>query len=389
MTSTIEDRLRRHYDDRTRHLPEVGPGLDVSGRHDLELSSTSSGDRRRSRGVLVAGAATIVLVGGLAVMSQRDPDTADDAAADESAPPAAADGGLAPAATLPDTEDLDETPVTVAGNGPSSWFRVAPDLDVAWYAPTDGSTVFCWRTPTGSDCQPEDSSSLTVASTAGGQTLVITNGARGGEVQIQLDDGSGRSAPVVNTGSDIDLGVARFELPDGTSIVSSQIAAAGSSLSGDPELVDVTGATLPPSGDLIEIPLTVPADSPLAYWRFLPDLDISERQTATGSGTELCWRTPAGTGCLDNTFESPDVGIIPTDDAAIFLARPSVTPNETPSTDPLAPTGRLGPPPTIVTVVLSDGTTQQIELTEGKWYGVGYARIDLPAGTTITSATSS
>jgi len=172
-------------------------------------------------------------------------------------------------------------------------------------------------------------------------------------------------------------------------VVSSQIAAQGSSMSGDPEPVAVTGATLPPSGDLIEIPLTVPPNSPLSYWRFLPDLDISERQTTEASGTELCWRTPTGQGCLDDTFYSPDVGVIPTDGAAILLARPALIPIEPVSTDPLAPTLQIGPTPTIVTVTLSDGTTREVQLTQGEQYGIGHGRIELPAGTTITSAKSS
>jgi hypothetical protein len=341
--------------------------------------------------VLIAAAATVVVVAGLVTINQRNQDDTTGATSNTDAPATAADSALEPAATLPDTDDLDTTPVTVAGSEPTTWFRVAPDLDVAWYAPPDGSapSMFCWRTATDQDCQPDDLPSLIVATTAGNQTLVIASGAGSQEVQVQLDDGSGLSAPVITTQSAIDLGVARFELPDGRSIVSTQLAALGSDLSGDPEPIEVTGATLPPAGDLIEVPLTVPADSPLAYWRFLPDLDIAERQTATASGTEFCWRTPAGTGCLDDTFHSPDVGVIPTDHAAILLARPALIPIEPAPTDPMAPNIRIGPTPTIVTVALSDGTTQDLTLTIGEQYGISYARIDLPAGTTITSATSS
>jgi hypothetical protein len=392
MTTSLEERLRRHYLDRTGHLPTVGPGINSRVGHDVELSPfTPQRSRPRARGVLIAAAATVVVVAGLVTINQRNQDDTTGATSNTDAPATAADSALEPAATLPDMDDLDTTPVTVAGSEPTTWFRVAPDLDVAWYAPPDGSapSMFCWRTATDQDCQPDDLPSLIVATTAGNQTLVIASGAGSQEVQVQLDDGSGLSAPVITTQSAIDLGVARFELPDGRSIVSTQLAALGSDLSGDPEPIEVTGATLPPAGDLIEVPLTVPADSPLAYWRFLPDLDIAERQTATASGTEFCWRTPAGTGCLDNTFHSPDVGVIPTDHAAILLARPALIPIEPAPTDPMAPTLRIGPTPTIVTVALSDGTTQDVTLTIGEQYGISYARIDLPAGTTITSATSS
>jgi hypothetical protein len=55
----------------------------------------------------------------------------------------------------------------------------------------------------------------------------------------------------------------------------------------------------------------------------------------------------------------------------------------------MAPTLRIGPTPTIVTVALSDGTTQDLTLAIGEQYGIGYTRIDLPADTTVTSATSS
>ena len=55
----------------------------------------------------------------------------------------------------------------------------------------------------------------------------------------------------------------------------------------------------------------------------------------------------------------------------------------------MAPTLRVGPAPTTVTVTLSDGTVRDVSLTIGEQFGIGYGRIDLPAGTTVTSATSS
>lgn len=381
----LEEELPRLFDELAAdHAVGSPPRLDAG----VSFKRQRSAQRPRVLVGLAAAAIVGVLVGGLVILSGRG-DRGQDEPANASS--SAADGSLEPFATLPDLDDLDPTPVTIAGTAPTVWFRVAPDLDVAWYAPTDGSTpsMFCWRTPVGDECQPDEAPSLIVVPTAGDQTLVIATGAASQEVQIQLDDGSGLSAPIITTQSVIDLGVARFELPDGTSIVSAQVVAAGSDLSGDAEPVDVAGATLPPSGDLIDVPLTVPADSPLAYWRFLPDLDIAERQTATGSGTELCWRTPSGTGCIDDTFYSPDVGVIPTDGAAILLARPALIPIEPAPTDPMAPTLRVGPPPTTVTVTLSDGTTRDVPLTIGEQFGIGYGRIDLPAGTTVTSAISS
>lgn len=401
MTTTLEDRLRRHYDERTAHLPTTGPGLHQRQVNDIELLPSAIETTRRGRLVPVLGAAaSLLIVVGLIVIGSRgrndDPGVSGPSASaggttDGSAPSTSASTpeGIAPAATLPDSADLDNSPVTVAGTAPTSWFRLAPDLDIAWYQPLDGagSSMICWRTPTATDCQPDDLSSM-VAPTAGGQTLVIAGGAGMAEVQVQLDDGTGLSAPIVTSQTIIDLGVARFELPPGTTIVSAQAAPAGSTMSGHPDPDEVTGATLPPSGDLIEVPMTIPAGSPLNYWRFLPDLDISERATATGSGTELCWRTPAGTGCLDDTFEGPDVGIVPTDGAVIFLARPRLTPIEPAPSDPLAPRLSIGPPPTTVRVTFTDGTTTDVSLTQGVQFGVSHGRVDVTDDNPITSAQS-
>jgi len=153
------------------------------------------------------------------------------------------------------------------------------------------------------------------------------------------------------------------------------------------EPLSIPGSTLPPAVDLVQVPVTVMAGSPLSYWRWLPDLDIAERQTAQG-GTELCWRTPAGTGCLDDSFASPQVGIIPTDGGAILLARPAIIAIEPPPTDPSAPKFELGPNPTTVTATMSDGSTQTAQLTYGEEFGVGYTRIQLPEDLSVSSAVS-
>jgi hypothetical protein len=201
-------------------------------------------------------------------------------------------------------------------------------------------------------------------------------------LDVQVSDGTIQTAPI-SWDRTINWGVARYELPAGTSITSS-----GTGTTGRPETDTVTGRTLPPAVDLIEMPLTIPTDAPLNYWRFLPDLDISERATSAG-GTELCWRTPAGTGCIDDTFESPDVGLIPTDNATIFLVRPGLIPLDPPPSDPLAPAYQLGPNPTTVSVTFSDGTRANVDVKYGEQFGVGYARIDTPDGLSVSTATSS
>ncbi|MCU1401595.1 MAG: hypothetical protein JWN62_4704 [Acidimicrobiales bacterium] len=136
--------------------------------------------------------------------------------------------------------------------------------------------------------------------------------------------------------------------------------------------VAIPGATLPPDPTLSQTPVTVAYGGPRSYWRWLPDLDIAEQQTATG-GTELCWRTPTGDGCIDDAFESPATGIIPTDEAAIILARPAL--------------GQIANP-TTVTALLSDQTTVVGALLYDSDFGVGYARIPLQPGLTVVSATS-
>lgn len=383
----IEERLRRHFDERTAHLPTTGPGLDARADNIVELTMAGSTPRR---GPWLAAASIILIVGGLVVFTNRGPgpDEATSSTSNTGDPADAADV-LQPTVTLPDSADVDDAPVTVAGTAPSSWFRIAPDLDIAWFTPRDGSGVsmICLRTPTTNDCQA-DTGRMLVAPTAGGQTLVVGSGADSKNVQIQLDDGTALSAPVVTYQSVLELGVARFELPPGTSIVSVQGGDAGDDMTGEPEAVAVTGATLPPAADLSDIPVTIMAGSQLSYWRFLPDLDISERETDVGSGTELCWRTPAGTGCIDDAFNSPDVGVIPADGAAIFLVRPALTTIEPPPSDPMAPTLQIGPNPTTITVTFSDGTTTEIDVTQGEQFGVGYARVDVAADNPIVSATS-
>ena len=155
-----------------------------------------------------------------------------------------------------------------------------------------------------------------------------------------------------------------------------------------PPIADVPRQTLPPTVGLNEVPVTIAAGSALNYWRWLPDLDISERGTTRG-GTELCWRTPAGTGCIDDSFISPEVGTIPTGSGVRVLARPALVAITPTPTDPLVPKFEQGPPPTTVTAILSDGSTVTADIHYGEQFGVGYARLALAAGVTVMSATSS
>jgi hypothetical protein len=385
MNDLLDQTIKTALDNIVAHTPDLGP---------TPTEYLAVDDERPRFWPVLAAAAVVALVavaGALALRSDPSseiavqtedttPPTGTNVSAEDTEVPAPE--GLEPVETLPDTLDLTDVPLTVAPDGPRAWYRLQPDLDIAWQATTTGDTEFCWRTPIDTQCQPESGhDQLTVIPTAGAQTLVIVLGDASRQLlDIELTNGTTQSAPIAwddQTG----WGVARFQLPDGV-----DVTATGTSTSGDPEPDTVTGRTLPPAVDLTDVPLTVPAGSPLAYWRFLPDLDVSERATTTG-GTELCWRTPAGTGCIDDTFESPNVGIIPADNATIFLVRPALIPIDPPPDDPLAPTTQLGPSPTTVTVTFSDGTTTTVEVRHGRF--VGYARIDTPDGVTVVEAVSS
>ena len=62
-----------------------------------------------------------------------------------------------PAATLPELADVSSgVPVTVVGAGPSEWYRLQRDLDVAWYGDGAETSMLCFRTPAGQECQPDE-----------------------------------------------------------------------------------------------------------------------------------------------------------------------------------------------------------------------------------------
>lgn len=397
MTANLEDRLRRHYDEITRDIPEHGPGLDDGVV--VAINPWSAAPRRNHAArvlSLVAGSAAAALAIGLIVVNRPaskgpaigpgTPGTSGTASATPGTTSPATIDVLVPVRTLPDGADVTETPVTVLASTPTDWYRLQPDLDIAWYQEPSGQSpsMLCWRTPVGSECLPDDGPGVLplIVPTAGGQTLVVFGGNGAPTLEVQLAGGGVLSAPL-EIDETIEWGVARYLLPDGETITAVGTASAEAS-----EPAAIPGATLPPAVDLNEVPITIAAGNQLSYWRWLPDLDISERQTSEG-GTELCWRTPAGTGCIDDSFTSPSVGIIPTDGGVIFLARPALIEITPPATDPLAPTFEHGPRPTTVVATMSDGSSVTADLNYGDEFGVGYARIALARGATVVSAASS
>jgi len=376
MTLDLDDRLRDHYEQRTNDLPTRGPGLDA--RPTLVLTRAESSTPSRIRMAVIGSAAAALILGLVVVSTVR---SGDDAPATSGGPSAPA---FEPVLTLPDSPDLGDIPVTAAATEPVDWFRLAPDLDVSWYQPPDGTSMLCWRTPIGQDCvEDRDMNTLPLTvPTGGGQFLVITlENADPDQLDVVLDDGTVLTAPIERN-DQIGWGVSRFEIPVGRSVSSLGDA---SLQAADP--VDVSGATLPPAADLTDVPVTIVAGPELSYWRWFADLDISERQTASGD-TEFCWRTPVGEGCIEHDFASPKVGLIPTDGATIVLAQPAIVPIVPAPSDPNAPRFELGPNPTRVVATLSDGTTATADLTFGDEFGPGWARIPTLEGVTVTDARS-
>jgi hypothetical protein len=390
MNATLEDRLRRHYVERTSDIPMQGPGLEAGTVVNLTLARSEPRPNRSARvGVLVGTIAAATVLG--VVLLNRPNTEPSSASTTETGPStnAAPDtvAALAPVQTLPNSADLSAAPATAAASAPVDWYRLQPDLDIAWYQEPSGQSpsMLCWRTPVGTDCVVDDIGGALplIVPTGGDQTLVVTGGPTAGQMlDVQLTNGAVLSAPL-DVNAAISWGVARYLVPAGESITRVGDASRQAS-----ELAEITGLTLPPTVGLSDVPVTIPAGSELSYWRWFPDLDISERETAAGT-TELCWRTPVGTGCIDDSFMSPEVGIIPTDGGAILLTTPALLAITPKPTDPLAPKFELGPQPTTITATLSDGSTVTAVVAIGKEFGVGYGRVTLEPGVTVISATSS
>jgi hypothetical protein len=387
MNATLEDRLRQHYSNRTVHLPQHGPGIDTvvvrSGHYTEPTRNRSLGGRV----AIVAGLAAAVAVVLVVVTNRGDErsiGTSSTPTAGTSQSPTST--GLAPAVTLARTNDVSETPATEEGTSPTMWYRLQPDFDVA-----NLPSQFCWRTPVDTACVPDDASNHPlplVVPTGGGQTLVMISGDPSQRtLDVTVSDGTTATAPI-SWDSIVQWGVARFALPSGASIVGFPSVWSRVSPSTADAVASIPGQTVPGIVGTSDTPITVPAGSPLSYWRFLPDLEISEREATTASGTELCWRTPVGTGCLDDSFVSPQVGIVPTTGGYIALARPALVLVSPLPSDPSAPKFKIAPIPTSVSATLSDGSTVKADLSYLDTFGVGYARLNAPVGTTVMSAIS-
>lgn len=380
MNTSVEQRLTDHYAQRTADIPTTGPGLpDVDGIRLVGADSSQGPARDWSRMMLIGAAAAATVVGLVALGSLRsETDRSSPVAQQPSSAAPVQNEPLEAASQLPDSGDVFDTPVTVDSAEPTDWFRLAPDLDIAWYQPDTGADAskVCWRTTADQQCFQDDNSIFgEPIPTGGGQTLVLVIGpaADRSNIEVGLSDGSVLSAPI-EWSDTIGWGVARFAVPAGLTIAR-------------PE---TSGATLPPSVDLAEVPVTiVREDGVFSWWRWLPDVDISERQDASvQSPTELCWRTPTGEGCIDEDFSSPEVGLIPTDRAVIAVTRPALIEIVPAPEDPLAPKFEVGPDPVKVTATLTDGSTVEAVVRYVEGFGLGYARLPVPLGESVVTAVS-
>ena len=217
----LETRLRDHFDERTRDLPDTGPGL---GAITLTTHSNRSSSGRRALALAAASVIVVAAVGALVVLGNRDTDpvaSPDPINVEDSTSGVSDSPPLQPVETLPNTPDVSETPVTVAAAGPVDWYRFAPDLDLAWFLDprsTGDISMFCWRTtaviepqcfvdPLGATIVP------LVVPVAGGQTVVLAGGdPNDPTVTITLDDGTTLEARQ-EFDDTIDWGAARFEVP--------------------------------------------------------------------------------------------------------------------------------------------------------------------------------
>lgn len=240
MTTTLTDRLERLAD----RGPHADAGLVVARATaiaaGMEWGSSPARHRPHWQPLLASAAVGTVLVGGLLVIA-RSPDQssvpargADDGPA--TAPSAAAAPEPAavepvepiervePTETLPARPDVTgEVPPTVVGTAPTDWYRLQPDLEVAWFSPNDGTSMLCLRTPTVPEiCQPDEflptefGGGPIGVDTAGGQLIVLTLDP-GDTITLATTAGAEVAAPVRHepgTG----WGVARFHAVDGVDV---------------------------------------------------------------------------------------------------------------------------------------------------------------------------
>lgn len=169
---------------------------------------------------------------------------------DATVPPTLGTSSVAPVATLPNLDDLSSgVPPTVSATAPTDWYRLQPDLDVAWYS-DDGVSMLCFRTPAGEGCQVDEFAPTTMDGgpigviSLGDQLLVATIDPSP-TVKVPFDNGQTVTSPVERD-DQTGWGIARIQMAAGTTPVG---------------LAMVFAADPPDSTIATSVPVTVPVTS--------------------------------------------------------------------------------------------------------------------------------
>lgn len=206
MSIGLEERLRRAaelLDERANY-----PATMAVGRPDQAAERTNALVRVAAALVVVVGLAGVTWAiardSGSATRVDEQPATSGAATPTVStpAPLVERENAVAPVATLPASDDLSvQVPPTVVANRPIDWYRLQPDLDVAWYSdPAGTASMLCFRTPSISECLPDDFAPTRLGGGpiavqgADNQFLIVTLDPVD-TVTVTLDDGTATSAP--------------------------------------------------------------------------------------------------------------------------------------------------------------------------------------------------
>jgi hypothetical protein len=133
-------------------------------------------------------------------------------------PETSSPGWVAPAATLPALTDVSSVvPPTVLGTGPTDWYRLQPDLDVAWYSDGGDQSMLCFRTPAGQDCQldrfaPTASGGGPIGVRSVDDQLLVVTLDPASPVTVRFDNGHTVTRPF-ELDDQIGWGVARVQMP--------------------------------------------------------------------------------------------------------------------------------------------------------------------------------
>lgn len=235
MPIDLEERLRRAahvLDEQTARVGHYESATGGGNRHQQERSPV---------GVRLA-AACVLFVGlaGTFWAVAHDPSGDPAVGGARSTPPAtrpmtgptsadettegSASGPIPPAETLAPMADVSElVPPTVFGTEPTEWYRLQPDLDVAWYSDGGGTSMLCFRTPPGHQCQLDESAPSNLGGGPIGvnyvddQMLLVTLDPES-TITIAFSDGDTIESRIERD-PQIGWGVTRVRIPDDASPV--------------------------------------------------------------------------------------------------------------------------------------------------------------------------